>query len=58
MDRRPSYQQVCSGLTGHTEGLQLSFDPAVVSYEALCDWRSSHTYEQVKLRFLADNRRD
>ena len=34
---RPSYEQVCSGTTGHTEGLQLSFDPAVVSYEALCD---------------------
>ena len=25
------------------------------SYEALCDWRGSHAYEQVKLRFLADN---
>ena len=34
---RPSYEQVCSGTTGHTEGLQLCFDPAVVSYEALCD---------------------
>ena len=34
---RPSYEQVCSGTTGHTEGLQLSFDPAVVSYEALCE---------------------
>ena len=34
---KPSYGQVCSGTTGHTEGLQLSFDPAVVSYEALCD---------------------
>tara|TARA_B110001452_G_scaffold252079_1_gene241684 strand:- start:424 stop:1392 length:969 start_codon:yes stop_codon:yes gene_type:complete len=34
---RPSYEQVCSGTTGHTEGLQLSFNPAVVSYEALCD---------------------
>ena len=34
---RPSYEQVCSGLTGHTEGIQLTFDPSVVSYEQLCD---------------------
>jgi len=34
---KPSYEQVCSGNTGHTEGIQLAFDPAVVSYEALCD---------------------
>ena len=32
---KPSYEQVCSGNTGHTEGIQLAFDPAVVSYEAL-----------------------
>lgn len=34
---RPSYAQVCSGTTGHTEGLQLTFDPSIVTYEALCD---------------------
>ena len=34
---KPSYEQVCSGSTGHTEGLQLAFDPAVVSYDTLCD---------------------
>jgi peptide-methionine (S)-S-oxide reductase len=34
---KPSYGQVCSGLSGHTEGLQLTYDPAVVSYAALCD---------------------
>jgi len=34
---KPSYEQVCSGSTGHTEGLQLSFDPAVVSYDTLCE---------------------
>ena len=34
---RPSYEQVCGGTTGHTEGLQLSFDPDVVSYAQLCD---------------------
>jgi len=34
---KPSYMQVCSGTTGHTEGLQMIFDPAVVSYARLCD---------------------
>ena len=34
---KPSYSQVCSGTTGHTEGIQLLYDPSVVSYDALCD---------------------
>ena len=31
----PSYQQVCSGETGHAEVVQLSYDPAVISYDDL-----------------------
>lgn len=31
----PSYQEVCSGTTGHTEAIQVIFDPEVVSYEEL-----------------------
>jgi len=34
---RPSYAEVTSGTTGHTEALQLLYDPAVVTYEELCD---------------------
>ena len=34
---KPSYAQVCTGTTGHTEGLQLTYDPAEVSFESLCD---------------------
>ena len=31
----PSYQEVCSGLTGHNEVVLVVYDPALVSYEAL-----------------------
>ena len=32
----PSYEAVCSGTTGHTEAVQIVYDPKVVSYERLC----------------------
>jgi peptide-methionine (S)-S-oxide reductase len=31
----PTYQQVCRGDTGHAEVVQITFDPAAVSYEDL-----------------------
>jgi peptide-methionine (S)-S-oxide reductase len=31
----PSYREVCSGMTGHTEVVLVVFDPKVTSYEAI-----------------------
>jgi peptide methionine sulfoxide reductase msrA/msrB len=37
----PSYEQVCSGETGHVEAIQVTYDPTMVSYKELLDvfWR-------------------
>ncbi|NOX62585.1 MAG: peptide-methionine (S)-S-oxide reductase MsrA [Chloroflexi bacterium] len=33
----PTYEQVCSGATGHAEVVQMAFDPGVVSYRELLE---------------------
>lgn len=34
----PTYEQVCSGTTGHAEVVQVTFDPTVLPYKDLLDW--------------------
>jgi peptide-methionine (S)-S-oxide reductase len=33
----PSYEAVCSGMTGHAEAIQVEFDPAEISFEQILD---------------------
>jgi peptide-methionine (S)-S-oxide reductase len=33
----PTYEQVCAGATGHAEVVQITFDPAVITYRDLLD---------------------
>jgi peptide-methionine (S)-S-oxide reductase len=33
----PSYQQVCTGTTGHAEAVQVTFDPTVVSFREILE---------------------
>ncbi len=33
----PTYEQICTGQTGHTEVVRLTFDPAVINYRELLE---------------------
>ncbi len=35
--KNPTYNDVCSGKTGHAEAVQIEFDPEIVSYEQLLE---------------------
>ena len=35
--KNPGYREVCSGLTGHAEVIQITFDPVVVAYQDLLE---------------------
>lgn len=40
--KKPTYREVCSGLTGHAEACRIIYDPAVISYDELLEafWAS------------------
>lgn len=35
--KNPSYEQVCSGATGHAEVVEITYDPDIITYEEILD---------------------
>lgn len=44
----PTYEQVCSGGTGHAEAIRLEFDPTVIGYDDILDI-FFHTHDPTQL---------
>lgn len=46
--KNPSYDQVCTGITGYAESTQIQFDPKIISFEKILDifW---HTHNPTTL---------
>jgi len=41
-DKDPTYEEVSSGITGHTESIEILYDPSLITYSELLDvfWRN------------------
>ena len=51
----PSYEEVCAGHTGHTEAVEVVFDPARVSFAELLDvfWRMHDATQAEKTQYAS-----
>lgn len=40
--KNPSYREVCTGLTGHAEAIEVTYNPAIISFEELLEvfWKT------------------
>ncbi|KAG8931250.1 Peptide-methionine (S)-S-oxide reductase [Tulasnella sp. 417] len=50
--KNPTYSQVCSGTTGFAEACRVEYDPALVGYTELIEYRSTiftHSLEQAQI---------
>lgn len=50
----PSYEDVCSGETGHAEIIEITYDPSEISYEALLDV-FFHTHDPTTLNYQGND---
>ena len=41
-NKNPTYKEVCSGLTGHAEVIEITYDPAIISFTELLEifWKT------------------
>lgn len=35
--RNPNYEQVCTGVSGHAEVVEITYDPSIITYEEILD---------------------